>query len=170
MTIALSPTAIARTRAGHQLTCKYGVPHADIAFLLGMKEKNYLSRLRGLRVDPEARVTSLPGMEEILANIRGELMRLTEGGKVPDKGAVDALVSLARALKAVIDLERESIARPIADADPATIKPEELREALARIDRRIDELANGRADEIIQRRLDGKNDNGGGEGVALPRP
>ncbi|WP_147272184.1 hypothetical protein [Phyllobacterium salinisoli] len=136
---------------GYRLTSKYGVPHANIAFLLGMKEKNYLTRLRQLGINPNGDAARLPGMEEILANIRAELMRLTEGGKVPDKGAIDALVSLARALKAVIDLERESTARPVTDADPVPVKPEELREALARIDRRINELADLRAAEIIRR-------------------
>ncbi|PYE88380.1 hypothetical protein [Phyllobacterium leguminum] len=171
MATAPGSVAAARNHAGYRLTCKYSVPHADIAFLLGMKEKNYLTRLRRLGIDADVNTTQrLPGLEEILARIRAELMRLTEEGRVPDKGAVDALVSLARALKTVIELERENIAPPVADTGPASVSPEELREALARIDRRIDELANLRAAEIIQRRLDGSHNNGSGQGVVLSGP
>jgi hypothetical protein len=162
---------IPRARAGYLITRKYGVPHSEIAFLLNITEKSYLQRLRRLGLDADAGAREpLPDMEEILANIRAELMRLTEGGKVPDKSAVDALVSLAKALKTVIDLERENEARPVADNGPAPVKPKELREALALIDKRIDELANLRAAEMVKRRLDGQNSDSSSEGVVLQRP
>ncbi|GAB1581387.1 hypothetical protein [Phyllobacterium phragmitis] len=158
-----------RARAGYHVTRKYGVPHADIAFLLNIEEKTYLRRLRLSGFDPDAAIRSdrLPDMEGILANIRTELLRLTEGGKVPDKGAADALTSLARALKTVIELARESTPPPAMETAPATVTPEELREALARIDRRINELADSRAAEIIRRRLDGPDGDRADEGVVL---
>ncbi|WP_420959896.1 hypothetical protein [Brucella sp. IR073] len=164
-------TPIARIHAGHRVVLKYGVPHVEIAALLNIKESTYLRGLRrlGLDHDPGERADRLPDMEEILARIRTELMRLTEGGKVPDKGAVDALVSLAKALKTIVDLERESDMRP-AEAAPAEIKPAELREALALIDRRIDELATLRAAEIIHRGIDQGDADRAGEGMAHPRP
>jgi len=168
MTAPANPSG--RARAGYHVTRRYGVPHADIAFLLNIEEKTYLRRLRQSGVDPNTAMRSdrLPDIEEILANIRNELARLTEGGKVPDKGAADALTALARALKTVIELARESTPRPVAEAAPAAVSPEELSEALARIDRRIDELANLRAAEIVRRRLERPAGDGADTGVVLP--
>ncbi|KXF78285.1 hypothetical protein ATN84_00315 [Paramesorhizobium deserti] len=158
-----------RARAGYRVTRRYGVPHADIAFLLNIEEKTYLRRLRQSGLDPDADESAgqLPDIEEILANIRGELVRLTEGGRVPDKAAVDALVSLARALKTLIELTPEKARRPFAEAAGVAVTPEEISEALARIDRRIDELANLRADEIIRRRFERGDGAGADEGVVL---
>ncbi|PRD45793.1 hypothetical protein C5748_01170 [Phyllobacterium phragmitis] len=168
-------SASERACAGYRLHGKYGVPHAEIAFVLGVEERIYLNRLRRGGIDPDMtkRADDLPlDVEEILANIRNELVRLTEGGKVPDKAAVDALGSLARALKAFIELARENTVQPAPAADPVAVKPEELRDALARIDRRINELADVRAAEIIQRRhegqFEGQSGDGGGQGVVLP--
>ncbi|GGB08911.1 hypothetical protein GCM10011491_41130 [Brucella endophytica] len=147
----MPPIPLARTRAGYDVSRKYGVPHAEIATLLNIKEATYLCGLRRLGLDHDpAKSGRLPDMEEILSRVRTELMRLTEGGRVPDKGAVDALVSLAKALKTIIDLERENDTRPAEAAPAAEIRPGELREALALIDRRIDELATLRAAEIIK--------------------
>jgi hypothetical protein len=169
--VSTSSRASERAHAGYRLHLRYGVPHADIAFLLKVKERSYLNRLNREGIDPHAagRLDGLPvDIEEILANIRNELARLTEGGKVPDKGAADALTALARALKTVIELARESTPRPVAEAAPAAVSTEELSEALARIDRRIDELANLRAAEIVRRRLERPAGDGADTGVVLP--
>jgi hypothetical protein len=97
--------------------------------------------------------------------LRTELNKLIDGEELPDKNKAEALMALAKAVKTVGELAVETGA---AEVDGGALAPSlhEARQALARIDRRIDELAKRRAQEILGRGLDAKSDHDSGKRMA----
>lgn len=93
--------------------------------------------------------------------MQAELNKLIDGDDLPDKSKAEALMALAKAVKTVGELVAET---QTAEGDTVTsvASLHEVRQALIRIDRRIEDLAQRRARDILGRGLDAKSDNGCG--------
>lgn len=152
----------ARIRLAHAIQTGHGVDPADMAQLLDLSPEAYRTRLRRLKLDIAAPAATPEALA--LARLQAELKRLLEAEELPDKGKSEALMALARAVKTLGELSSET-APPV----PPEIGPVSLaegRQALQRINRRIEDLAQKRARE----RLGGGSvlsaDAGGGAGMA----
>ncbi len=162
----------ARIRLAHQLQVAYGIDPADIAELLSISVSQYLNRLNRLNlVSSSAAPDSEKNTRDaILERMQIELKRLLDGENLPDKSKSEALMALARAVKSVGELtaEEKPVGRSSSGAAVASLG--ETRKALTRISRRINELAERRAREILDGRPDAATSGGGGGGVAVSGP
>ncbi|MGJ0207150.1 hypothetical protein SD208_01375 [Ochrobactrum sp. BD67] len=164
----------ARIRLAHQLQIAHGIDPADIAALLSVSISQYLNRLNRLNLacSTAAADSQRRSRDAILERLQTELTRLLEGGDLPDKSKSEALMALARAVKSVGELTAED--KP-ASQHPASQQPashavaslSDTRKALMRISRRIDELAESRAREILDGRPDAAASGSSGGGVAV---
>lgn len=159
----------ARIRLAHQLQTAHGIDPADIADLLSVPVSQYLNRLNRLNL---ACSSPSPGTEKrareaILDRLQAELKRLLDGEDLPDKSKSEALMALARAVKSVGELTAED--RPVNQlpAGNAVASLSETRKALMRISRRINELAERRAREILDGGPDAAASGSSGGGVAV---
>ncbi|MBB4093026.1 hypothetical protein HGG72_11315 [Ochrobactrum pecoris] len=160
----------ARIRLAHQLQIAHGIDPADMAELLSVSVSQYLNRLNRLNL---ACSSAKPDAEKrardaILERLQTELKRLLEGGDLPDKSNSEALMALARAVKSVGELtaEEKTTAQPSASNAVASLS--ETRKALTRLNRRINELAERRAREILDGGPDAAASGSSGDGVAVP--
>lgn len=159
----------ARIRLAHQLQIAHGIDPADMAELLSVSVSQYLNRLNRLnlacssaRPDSEKRAR-----DAILERLQTELKRLLEGEDLPDKSKSEALMALARAVKSVGELafEDKPVSQPSTSRVVASLS--ETRKALMRISRRINELAESRAREILDGRPDAAASGSSRGGVAV---
>ncbi|QTN98459.1 hypothetical protein J8E27_09450 [Brucella sp. 458] len=137
-----------RIRLAHQLQVRHGIAAEDLAKILGLSEERYDLWLRRLKcTGSEAKAPQRP-IEGAFERLQAELQRLLDGEQLPDKSKAEALMALAKAVKTVDELTAES-ATTETGREIATPDIKEVRQALARIDRRIEELAEKRAREIL---------------------
>ncbi|MFQ0814904.1 hypothetical protein AVM02_05625 [Brucella anthropi] len=160
----------ARIRLAHQLQVAHGIDPADMAELLSVSVSQYLNRLNRLNLacasakpDSEKRVR-----EAVLERLQTELKRLLEGGDLPDKSKSEALMALARAVKSVGELASDERAVSQPPGVQAVASLGDTRKALTRLSRRINELAERRAREILDGRPDAAASGGSGGGMAVP--
>ncbi|MCI1001812.1 hypothetical protein HWD97_17145 [Ochrobactrum sp. C6C9] len=158
-----------RIRHAYALQMAHGIDSAEMAEVLGYSLDNYLMRLRRLQLVGPSGATLKPQVkaDPALERLQTELKRLLEAEELPDKGKAEALMALARAVKTVSELSAEA-ATPARSEENSTVSVNEARQALIRIDRRIEELAKRRAREILGRGLDANAGDGGGGGVVSP--
>jgi len=159
----------ARIRLAHQLQTAHGIDPVDMADLLSVPVSQYLNRLNRLNLacssvaaDSEKRTR-----DAILERLQAELKRLLEGEDLPDKSKSEALMALARAVKSVSELTAEEKAPSQPPAGRAVASLSETRKALMRISRRINELAESRAREILDGRPDAAASRNSRGGVAF---
>ncbi|GEM_PF-673552 len=159
----------ARIRLAYALQVTHGIDTAEMAEVLGYSLDNYLVRLRRLQLVGASGAALKPQAkaDPALERLQTELKRLLDAEELPDKGKAEALMALARAVKTVSELSAEA-AVPARSEENSTVSVNEARQALVRIDRRIEELAKRRAREILGRGLDANAGDGGGGGVASP--
>ncbi len=158
----------ARVRRAHELQVAYGIDIAIMAEVMGLSLNNYLQRLRRLQLDGAVQSeTERRTTDPALERLQMELKRLLDAEELPDKSKAEALMALARAVKTVNELSAESSV-PAERTEEKAADVNETRQALLRIDRRIDELAKKRAREIMERGLDAKATDEGGGGMADP--
>lgn len=157
-----------RVRRAHALQVAHGIDIADMAEAMGLSLTNYIARLNRLQLDINT-VTNreLRKVDPALERLQTELKRLLDAEELPDKSKAEALMALARAVKTVNELSAESSA-PAARTEEKAADVNGTRQALLRIDRRIDELAKKRAREIMERGLDAKATDKGGGRMADP--
>ncbi|MBV2142636.1 hypothetical protein KUG47_03870 [Falsochrobactrum sp. TDYN1] len=155
----------ARVRLAFRLQMKHAIEIAQIAEVLGLSEKGYRDRVRRLKL--EADKLNMPtAADHALERLQAELRKLIEGEELPDKSKAEALMALARAVKTVGELASETGSSRQEENAGTVVSLSELRQVLARIDRRIEELAQRRAREILGGGLDAKADIGGGKRMA----
>lgn len=154
----------ARVRLAFRLQMKHDITLADIAQVMGVSEKSYSDRLK--RLGFLEQMHSKPSAtESALQRFQAELNKLIDGDELPDKSKAEALMALAKAVKTVGDLATETETTTVDNA-ASVASLHEVRQALIRIDRRIEDLAQRHAREIVERGLDAKSDNGSGSRVA----
>lgn len=159
----------ARIRLAYALQTTHGIDPTEMAEVLGYSLGNYLVRLRRLQLvgSPSAALKPQVKADPALERLQTELKRLLDAEELPDKSKAEALMALARAVKTVSELSAEA-AIPARPEESSTVSVNEARQALLRIDRRIEELAKRRAREILGRGLDANAGDGGGGGVVSP--
>lgn len=152
----------ARIRLAHALQTGHGIDPAEMARVLNLSLPRYLARLRQLKLDA-AKPAASPEVAA-LQRLQAELKRLLEAEELPDKGKAEALMALARAVKTLGELSSETPPPAAVEAGPVGLA--QGRDALQRINRRIEELAQKRARELLGGGLDAPADAGGGRGMA----
>lgn len=155
----------ARVRLAFRLQMKHAVAVNEIAQVMGCSERQYLYWLKCLGLDEQI-FTKPSGTESALQRLQSELNKLIDGDELPDKSKAEALMALAKAVKTVGELASETAPSGQDHDTGAVVSLSEINRALALIDRRIDELAQRRAQEILGRGLDATTDNGGGMRMA----
>lgn len=138
--------AVQRLHVAHRVQRRYPISSDDMAVLLGLTVEAYHKRLKKAGFDSAA--SNLPALdiEDILVKINAELHSFSKGEGLPDKSAVDALAALAKAVKSISELSKETRNDSVADENESQsenggVKPEDVREALSLINRRINELS-----------------------------
>jgi len=154
----------ARVRLAFCLQMKHGITLSDMSQLMGISEKNYRDRLKRLGF-LEQMHNKPSATESALQRLQAELNKLIDGDELPDKSKAEALMALAKAVKTVGDLATETETTTVDNAG-SVVSLHEVRQALIRIDRRIEDLAQRHAREIVERGLDAKSDNGSGSRMA----
>jgi len=157
----------ARVRLAFCLQMKHDIVSAEIAEVMGSTEKQYLHWLKVIGLDEEALIKP-SATDTALQRLQSELNKLIDAEELPDKGKAEALMALAKAVKTVGELATETGAVETSN-DTGLVSLVEVKAALARIDRRINELAKRRAREILGGGLDAKSDHGGEQRVAAQR-
>ncbi|WP_343313894.1 hypothetical protein AAIB41_01705 [Brucella sp. BE17] len=154
-----------RIRLAHQLQILHGIDVGDMAEILGLSLNSYQTRLRRLQLDAAEKSAKQRKVDPALERLQAELNRLLDAEELPDKSKAEALMALARAVKTVNELAAETVmtTRETGETE-ANVK--EARHVLIRINRRIEELAEKRAREILGTRLDAKATDSGREGMA----
>lgn len=139
--------AVQRLLVAHRLQRHFAIAAQDMAILLGVTVDAYYKRLKKAGLDIAA--TDLPTLDidDILMKINAELQSFSKAEGLPDKSAVDALAALAKAVKSISELAKETRADRLPDeretqSDNGGVKPEEVREALSLINRKIAELSS----------------------------
>jgi hypothetical protein len=156
----------ARVRLAFRLQMKHDVAVIEIAQLMGCSERQYLYWLKCLGLDEQI-FTQPSGTESALQRLQAELNKLIDGDELPDKSKAEALMALAKAVKTVGELAAETGA-PEEGGAASGASLHEVRRIMTRIDRRIDQLAKRRAQEILGRGLDATADNRSGMRMADP--
>lgn len=164
---ATQDRAETRIRLGHQLQILHGIDVGDMAEVLGLSLKTYQTRLRLLKLDTVEKSVEQRQVDPALERLQTELNRLLDAEELPDKSKAEALMALARAVKTVNELAAETVT-VTREAGETQADVNQTRQALVRINRRIDELAKTRARHIMERGLDAKTTDSGGGGMADP--
>ncbi|WP_433849294.1 hypothetical protein [Brucella pseudogrignonensis] len=154
----------AQIRLAFRLQMKHDITKAEIVQLMGCSEKQYLHWLKGVGLDENALIK--PSVtENALQRLQAELNKLIDAEELPDKGKAEALMALAKAVKTVGELATEAETSEV-NPEASFVCLDDVKETLIRIDRRIDELAEIRAWEILERGPDAKSDNSSGQRMA----
>lgn len=155
----------ARVRLAFRLQMKHDILSADMAQLMGCTEKQYGHWLKGAGFDEKALIK--PSVTDTaLQRLQTELNKLIDAEELPDKGKAEALMALAKAVKTVGELVTETeTSETSTEASVVTLG--DVRQALDRIDRRIDDLAERRAREILERGADAQSDHGCGQRMVI---
>ena len=135
--------------------------------MLALSPEKYLAAIRRLGPD-DGDIRGQSPTAVVLDRLQLELKRLIEGEELPDKGKAEALMALARAVKTVGELASEVVRPP--ERDNRTASVTEIRQVLSRIDRRIDELANRRAQAMLGGGFDAGTTDGSRGGMAAQGP
>lgn len=157
----------ARVRLAFCLQMKHDIASADIVELMGCTEKQYLQSLKLIGLD-EKTLIKPSATDTALQRLQSELNKLIDADELPDKGKAEALMALAKAVKTVGELATETGGAE-ASENTQQVSLVDVKAALARIDRRINELAKRRAREILGGGLDAKSDHGVEQRVAAQR-
>ena len=136
---------VERLQAAYRLQRRYQIVPQDIAFLLGLKPDIYRNRLKKAGLDITATGLPVLDIEDLLIKINTELQSFSKADGLPEKSAVEALAALAKAVKSISELSKETRAEQLSNQpEPASeaggVKPEDVREALSIISARITEL------------------------------
>ena len=159
----------AHIRLAHQLQIAHGIDPADMAALLSVSISQYLNRVHRLNLAcstaaPDSRMKT---GDAILERLQAELKRLLDSEDLPDKSKSEALMALARAVRSVGELSAEDKPAGPLPAGRAAASLGDTRRALARISRRINELAESRARQILDGRPDAAANGSSRGGVAV---
>ncbi|HWD12968.1 hypothetical protein P8H26_07220 [Pseudochrobactrum sp. sp1633] len=147
-TVKLPHSASAdRLQAAHRLQRRYQIAAQDIAFLLGLTAEAYQKRLKKAGLDAGASAMPVLDIEDLLIKINAELQNFSKAEGLPEKSAVEALAALAKAVKSISELSRETRVEALSDKSEnqnhnGGVKPEDVREALSLISARIAELSH----------------------------
>ncbi|MBA8876694.1 hypothetical protein [Phyllobacterium myrsinacearum] len=128
-------------------------------FGIGKTEFEQLVLDDGLTVESlECQNTEIALVRDLMDLLRRELEQMQLGDEaVPVKTRLDALAQLARTMDRLSDMQQKRVEQ---QRSILMLSPEELREALVRIDGRIHELALCRADELVHRQSEPIADTG----------
>lgn len=134
-----------RLQTVHRLQRRYRIAGQDMAFLLGIQPDIYFRRLKKAGLDSNASGLPQLDIEDLLIKINMELQNFSKADGLPEKSAVEALASLAKAVKSISELSKETRAeqqgnQPEQDSETGGVKSEDVREALSIISARITEL------------------------------
>lgn len=141
--------AAQRLLAAHHLQCRYHIAAKDMAFVLGLTPQIYQKRLKRAGLSSVPPALPVLDIEDLLIKINTELQALSQTQGLPEKAAVEALASLAKAVKNISELSKETRIerqpeREANQVEQSGVKPEEVREALSFISARIAELSHTR--------------------------
>jgi len=151
----------AQIRLAFRLHIKHDITKTEIVQLMGCSEKQYLHWLNGVGLDENALIK--PSVtENALQRLQAELNKLIDAEELPDKGKAEAL---AKAVKTVGELATEAETSEV-NPEASFVCLDDVKETLIRVDRRIDELAEIRAWEILERGPDARSDNSSGQRMA----
>lgn len=134
-----------RLQVAYRVQRRYRIAVQDMAFLLGLKPDIYQKRLKKAGLDSNASGLPLLDIEDLLIKINTELQNFSKADGLPEKSAVEALAFLAKAVKSISELSKETRAeqspgQPERGSETGGVKPEDVREALSIISARIAEL------------------------------
>lgn len=134
-----------RLQAVHRLQRRYRIAAQDMAFLLGVQPDIYLRRLKKAGLDSNASGLPQLDIEDLLIKINTELQNFSKADGLPEKSAVEALAALAKAVKSISELSKETRTelagnQPEQTSEAGGVTPEDVREALSIISARITEL------------------------------
>ena len=134
-----------QVQAVYRLQRRYRIAGQDMAFLLGLQPDIYLRRLKKAGLNSNANSPPQLDIEDLLIKINTELQNFSKADGLPEKSAVEALASLAKAVKSISELSKETRAeqagnQPEQGHETGGVKPEDVREALSIISARITEL------------------------------
>lgn len=104
-----------RLQAVYRLQRRYRIAGQDMAFLLGVQPDIYLRRLKKAGLDSNANSLPQLDIEDLLIKINSELQNFSKTDGLPEKSAVEALASLAKAVKSISELSRETRVEPLND-------------------------------------------------------
>lgn len=139
-------------RHAYDLCRHYGISADAMAPVFGIGRTEFEQRVLddGLTLAYlECQNTQMTLIHDLMALVRKELEQLQLGDETATaKTRLDALTQLARTMDRLSDLQEKRVEQ---QRSVLMLSPEELREALVRIDGRIHELALCRADELVQR-------------------
>lgn len=159
-----------RRRSAFALCRDHGISAAEIVPVLGVDEQQFL---RGLERDGLSLREMQQGnrqlriAQRIMDLLRKELDTLSAlEEETSSKTRLDALALLARTIERVSDLQERFAAERAQTV--GGLSADELRAVLKRIDERIDELADIRARELVQKELERKGIAGPRTGVDVP--
>lgn len=159
----------AKLRAACRMQQRYNIASAEMAAVLGISEVIYRKRLLQLGFDISNMENPFGLYGEaagIMVKLQTELARLANDSGMPDKSTADALTALARTVKTVVELMREG-ASEVDMATKTTENSGDIGAALHKIDRRINELAEVRAAEILRRRSECAAENSIEQGMVV---
>ncbi len=142
---ALPNASLERLQAVYRLQRRYQITFPDTAFLLGVKPEIYSRRLKRAGLDCSSVSLPVLDIEDLLIKINAELQNFSKAEGLPEKSAVEALASLAKAVKSISELSKETRAelagnQPEQTSEVGGVTPEDVREALSIISARITEL------------------------------
>ncbi len=142
---ALPKASLERLLAVYRLQRRYQITVPDMAFLLGVKPEIYSRRLKRAGLDYSSVSLPVLDIEDLLIKINAELQNFSKAEGLPEKSAVEALAALAKAVKSISELSKETRVEPLNDKhdngnDDRGVTPEDVREALSIISARITEL------------------------------
>ena len=142
---ALPNASPERLQAVYQLQRRYQITVPDMAFLLRVKPAIYSKRLKRAGLDYSSVSLPVLDIEDLLIKINAELQNFSKAEGLPEKSAVEALAALAKAVKSISELSKETRAelagkQPEQVSEAGGVTPEDVREALSIISARITQL------------------------------
>ncbi|RZS88547.1 MULTISPECIES: hypothetical protein [Phyllobacterium] len=165
-----SGNALCRRHA-YDLCRHYGISADAMAPVFGISRAEFEQRVRddGLTLDDlQGGNSDVTLVRDLMALLHRELEQLQLGDETATaKTRLDALAQLARTMDRLSDMQEKRVEQ---QRSMLMLSPDELREALVRIDGRIHELALCRADELVQRQSQPAADPGHGRGMDVSRP
>lgn len=145
-------SGVMKRRFAHALSQRYAIPPGEIAPVLGVQEATYLRDLKrlGLRHDVENQPAELRPVDELMTLLLSELRTITRPDEATTpKMRLDALSSIARTLEKLDEMRARGDGGE--KAGP-TLTADEMCAVMQRLEDRIGELADVRAEELVRNR------------------
>lgn len=139
-------------RHAYDLCRQYGISTDEMAPVFGIGRTEFEQLVLDDRLTLqhlECQNTEIALVRDLMELLRRELEQMQLGDEVaPVKTRLDALAQLARTMDRLSDMQQKRVEQ---QRSILMLSPEELRDALVRIDGRIHELALCRAAELVHR-------------------